>query len=436
MKSPESALAYALSKRPSFPWREYVLYAIFHLVASPFLALNGWRRARKRGYGKGMWRRLAGGDKPPKQNRRNVVILAGGLGEVRVAARMASLIRGEGLGDPTILTRADDAFAADPGGAFLGRGPFNNPLSAGLFLLRWRPKALLTIEFADNHHLKALARLNRIPQLVLNVPITEDEKDRVLAKRADLWRWLPTDAYLCGTEAARDRLVEIGIPAHRAIAAGPFALAPDPGPDPETTRREIRAALKLVPEDAPILLAGSTYPPEEGVILAAFAELRRDRPNAVLIVAPRRLDRAEGVAIPGAARRSEGYTELPPSRVIILDTYGELGRTYSVADLALVGGTYGVDLGGHTPMEAVAWNVPVLVGPSHAQQAALVESLTESKVAWIWQNPEELTVLMKERTDHQVLRESRNALATRDDESDALFLRLYRVLAKVIQLSN
>ena len=432
MKPPELALAEALSKRSAFPKREYLGYVLFHVVASPFLGLNGWRRAKKRGYGAGIWRRFCGGDKPPKQRATKVVILAGGLGEVRVAGRMAALVRRAGLGEPAILTRADDAFASHPGGAFLGRGPFNNPLSAWLFLRRWRPEALLTIEFGDNHHLKALARLNRVRQLVFNVPITEDEKDRVLAKGGDLWRWRPIDAYLCGTEAARERLVEIGVSSERAIVTGPLALSPEIASDPAAVRDEVRAALKLGVDAGPILLAGSSYPVEERAIQTAFASLREHFPGAVLILAPRRLDRPGGIDIPGAARRSVGYAELPPSRVIVLDSYGELGRTYSVADLALVGGTYGVEVGGHTPMEAIAWGVPVLVGPNHAQQAPVVEALATAGAAFVWQTPEELRELLLQQLRPESLAKARRAAESPDEGGDELFVRLYRVLLDAI----
>ena len=49
-------------------------------------------------------------------------------------------------------------------------------------------------------------------------------------------------------------------------------------------------------------------------------------------------------------------------RVVVLDSIGELGRFYSLADLVFVGGSL-VSHGGHNILEPAAQGKPILVGP-------------------------------------------------------------------------
>lgn len=49
--------------------------------------------------------------------------------------------------------------------------------------------------------------------------------------------------------------------------------------------------------------------------------------------------------------------------VLLLDTLGELASLYRLTAAAFIGGTL-VPTGGHNPLEAARWGVPVAVGPS------------------------------------------------------------------------
>jgi 3-deoxy-D-manno-octulosonic-acid transferase len=52
----------------------------------------------------------------------------------------------------------------------------------------------------------------------------------------------------------------------------------------------------------------------------------------------------------------------PAAPILILDTIGELAGCYRFARVAFIGGSL-VDFGGHNPVEAAAYGVPVLFGP-------------------------------------------------------------------------
>ncbi len=119
---------------------------------------------------------------------------------------------------------------------------------------------------------------------------------------------------------------------------------------------------------APVIVAGSTHQGEEEMLLAAFQTVLEDYPRAALVIAPRHVERAGEIrelcrrAQLSAAKRSEQATETERRQVVILDTIGELGKIYGIADLVFVGGSL-VPKGGHNILEPAAHGKPVFVGP-------------------------------------------------------------------------
>jgi 3-deoxy-D-manno-octulosonic-acid transferase len=95
-----------------------------------------------------------------------------------------------------------------------------------------------------------------------------------------------------------------------------------------------------------------------------------------VVVAPRHLERANelSTALGGnVARRSQD--EKLRDNLLILDTYGELGAVYAVADVVVVGGGF-ADLGGQNLIQPLAAGKPVVVGP-HMQNFREVTAMAK-----------------------------------------------------------
>ncbi len=130
-----------------------------------------------------------------------------------------------------------------------------------------------------------------------------------------------------------------------------------------------------------VILAGSTHAGEEELLVSAYEEVVKRHPSAVLMLAPRHIERADRVeAMIQAAgffvqRRSRIREEVAGPRVIILDTRGELSKAYREATVAFVGGTL-VPVGGHNLLEPAVWGRPVLFGPytDHCAEVATLLS--------------------------------------------------------------
>lgn len=134
--------------------------------------------------------------------------------------------------------------------------------------------------------------------------------------------------------------------------------------------------------DDPVLLAGSTHHGEEAILAAALIELRKEFPQARLIIAPRHVERTADIAAQLAAtglrvaRRTEAPEENSPD-VLLLDTTGELRDWYACADVVFIGKSL-AGRGGQNPVEAILAQRPVLFGPHMENFASLRDALIES----------------------------------------------------------
>jgi 3-deoxy-D-manno-octulosonic-acid transferase len=119
---------------------------------------------------------------------------------------------------------------------------------------------------------------------------------------------------------------------------------------------------------APALVAGSTWPEDETVLLAAFADVLARYRSARLILVPhepteRHLAAAERAAarvgLPPPVRLSRAEAPVP---LLLVDRVGVLARLYGAGTMAYVGGGFG-RAGLHSVLEPAAWGLPVAFGP-------------------------------------------------------------------------
>jgi 3-deoxy-D-manno-octulosonic-acid transferase len=121
-----------------------------------------------------------------------------------------------------------------------------------------------------------------------------------------------------------------------------------------------------VQDEAPILLAGSTFAGEERIVAEVFRELRTEFPDLFLILVPRHAERTEAVIadLHPLGLRLARRTAAPEvgADALIVDTTGELRDWYSLATVVFIGKSL-TSTGGQNPVEAVMAGKPVVFGP-------------------------------------------------------------------------
>ena len=182
---------------------------------------------------------------------------------------------------------------------------------------------------------------------------------------AALYRRFDGVGAVAGEDAATLR--ELGLPGPRVEATGDTRV--------DVTLERIEAAEGpppwRPPEGAgPVVVAGSTWPADERVVLEAIVGLREAHPRLTAVVAPHeptgsaleRLEREAGSRGLRSRRLGAGGMEEQVD-VVLVDRVGILYRLYAVADVAWVGG--GLDGSVHNTMEPAAHAVPIAIGPDH-----------------------------------------------------------------------
>lgn len=118
----------------------------------------------------------------------------------------------------------------------------------------------------------------------------------------------------------------------------------------------------------PTLVAGSTWPADERVLLEAWGRVRGGVREARLIIAPHEPVHAHLSSLEQWAR-SAGLsharldsTGAGMADVVIVDRVGVLGDLYALADVAFVGGGFHA-AGLHSVIEPAAFGAPVAFGP-------------------------------------------------------------------------
>jgi 3-deoxy-D-manno-octulosonic-acid transferase len=229
------------------------------------------------------------------------------------------------------------------------------------------------------------------------------EPDLLVFAKLDLWPELSTRAATTGTQVAmvaatvspgsgRLRWPARGLlePGYRAVAAAAAISQDDANRlarlgvsadrirvlgDPRFDSVADRVGAVALDEPllrfgrgAPTMVAGSTWPADEAVILRAFAGVQRHRPDARLILVPHeptpdhldRLDRsARAAGLPAPVRLSAAES---PAALLLVDRVGVLATLYGAGTMAYVGGGFG-RAGLHSVLEPAAWSLPVAFGP-------------------------------------------------------------------------
>ncbi|UQZ91054.1 hypothetical protein C4J81_18250 [Deltaproteobacteria bacterium Smac51] len=183
-------------------------------------------------------------------------------------------------------------------------------------------------------------------------------------------------------ETERDLYAALGAPPDRLTISGnpkfDRLLADAAAPAfQEKTRQWTRKIWGDEPR-GPLIVAGSTHPGEEELIVRAFEAIISQYPAATLLLAPRHLGRISELMsflnnrnLPVSL--TSGSAPLIRSgggpRVLLADQMGQLSSFYSLANVSIVGGSLIEGLMGHNPLEPAATSTPMLFGPHMASFA-------------------------------------------------------------------
>ena len=172
---------------------------------------------------------------------------------------------------------------------------------------------------------------------------------------------------LMQSDLDRERLLEIGLLPEKVKTVGNIKFDRTWFPLDEKERSHWLQLLNIRPENR-VWVAGSVHEGEDEIVLETFKRLVSHFPVLRLIIAPRRPEWSEDIYRLSQTKglKTVRRTDLPGNRdsyrVLILNTLGELGRIYGLAEISFVGGSL-IQFGGHNLLEPASFGCPVLFGP-------------------------------------------------------------------------
>ncbi len=219
------------------------------------------------------------------------------------------------------------------------------------------------------------------------------------------------------------RFVDLGIPCDRVSVTGSVKYDGLESDRNNGKTRELRQLLGLAATDL-VFVAGSTMAGEEAAALEAYRAARKQHSSLRLILVPRHAERFNGVAQwleqqgEVVVRRSRVTTPIPKETggsrsIILIDTVGELGAVWGLADVAFVGGSLRQGRGGQNMMEPAAYGASVMFGPHVSNFRDTVDQLLDRNAARQVADAEDLTVGLLADLDDPEAAASRGAAGRR-----------------------
>ena len=253
--------------------------------------------------------------------------------------------------------------------------PYDAPWIVNRFLAAFRPEMLILVETELWPNMIHLARRRGLKVLLANGRLSEKSRRsyaRVKGLTRNMLRQVHSICVQAGEDAARFRELGAGAP----LVTGSLKFASH-GADGQT--RPL-AAIQAWKGDHELIVAASTREGEEPAVLAAWRRCSEEFPNVRLLIVPRHPERFDQVcelcAAAGLAtgRRSRVESLESATRIVVGDSMGEMMEYFACADVAFVGGSL-VDTGCHNVLEPAALGLPVTIGPSRFNFAAICELL-------------------------------------------------------------
>ncbi|WP_428148928.1 3-deoxy-D-manno-octulosonic acid transferase [Brevundimonas sp.] len=288
--------------------------------------------------------------------------------------------------DLTVLVTSGTATSAEllarrlPPGVIHQFAPVDGPGAVAAFLDHWRPSLGVLVESELWPNLILAARDRNIPLALVSARITE--------KTAAGWARFPASArellsafrlVMPQDDTSAVRLQNLGA---RVDGQVNLKLSGAPLPHDAPAFTSLSAAIG----DRPVVVAASTHEGEEIAIVRALDHLAE---SLCLILVPRHPDRGPEIATALTrdgyrfALRSRGSQPNAGTDIYVADTLGELGLFLRLADVVVMGGSFGSFLGrepwgGHNPLEPARLGKPAVAGPDASNWQAVTADLVHA----------------------------------------------------------
>ena len=282
------------------------------------------------------------------------------LGEARALKPILELLKDEDIKITTIThTGQAEALKYDAEVRYL---PYE------MFLPFWMKKqrVLVVLEAEFWYMLFVIAASKGTKVILLNARISERSAKKYLQLAWFYKKMLAkVEIIYAQSEADKNRFLALG--ARNIEVVGNIKLA-----------GEIKKTNEYEKLSVETIVAGSTHEGEEESILKAFVSYVKTN-ESKLIVVPRHPERFDSVYtlmskfadVEGLSLSRFSDDKSFDADMILVDAMGELNNIYNISDIAILGGAFKEDVGGHNPLEPAFFGCKVITGKHFFHQKEL-----------------------------------------------------------------
>ena len=367
-------------------WR--TLYTILWYLITPFVALRLlWRSRRAPLYRKRWAERFGFFPTPDPKWQNGIWVHTVSVGEFIAAIPLIKLMMQDYPHLPITITtmtptgseRVKATFGDKIFHVYL---PYDIPRPVNRFLNAMKPKISVVMETELWPNLFYSCRERNMPVIIANARLSA-KSAQGYARFSTITTQVLHNITHVAAQAPDDakRFVALGLSPEKLIVTGSIKFDITPAPD---LKEKARALRQQWGEHRLVWIAASTHEGEDEPVLSAYAQLKQQFPELVLVLVPRHPERFNSVAERckatgfSVARRSHGVIDDKSIDIYVGDTMGELMLLYASADVAFVAGSLR-DIGGHNILEPAALGVPVVVGPHMFNFAQITDLLKDAQ---------------------------------------------------------
>ncbi len=257
--------------------------------------------------------------------------------------------------------------------------PFDIFLLTRRFLAKLKPHVIILFETEVWPSLIVEAKNNNSNIVLVNARMSENSKNKYLKFQAfSSFIFDCLSLIVAQTKDDAHRFGELGAPSCQVSGSLKYSIAIDKCS--ADFSKKIKAQWVSAIGGKKIIIAASTHPLEEDIILEAFIKLKSAGVNSLLILVPRHVERAgevEALCLEQSLSLMRLCDTQAPSHntdVVLVDAVGKLFNLFGLADVAIMGGTF-ISRGGHNFLEPAAWGLPIVSGESDYNFSEIAKGL-------------------------------------------------------------
>lgn len=327
--------------------------------------------------------------------------------------------------------------------------PYDLLGSVSRFIKVFKPLALIVVETEIWPNLYAKCHQQHIPVVMVNARLSEKSTQSYLKIKGLVTETLSkVNVVAVRSKIDAKRFIQLGAEQDKVKEIGNIKY------DIRKDKKQITKSKKYLGifnkesrnRDL-VFVAASTHKGEDEKIIFIFLSLLKKYPGLKLVLVPRHPERFEEVYEQckeqltdqlNLSRHSDTKksldSKMQKSNVVLGDSMGEMQMWFALADIAFIGGSL-MEVGGHNPLEATLFGVPVVSGPHMFNFEDVSEELSASKLLFVCDDEFEIAKKVSSILDEKrVLEVQGSKVDLFKEKSEAFMQQHHGVTARLLKI--